>query len=221
MSTPGDPFKYTNPALSTPSTPPATRPAAERPMWQQAAAVIGGFVVGLYVLEFIDMLVKGSLDNGGIQPRTVDGLWGIVFAPVLHGGWAHLVANTIPLLVLGFLVMLSGIGRGLAATGIIWVIGGVGVWLFGSVNNHLGASVLVFGWLTYLITRGIFARHFGQMALGLVVLVIYGGALWGVLPGQPGISWEGHLFGAIGGVVAAWVLASDVRKAREAKALNR
>ncbi|MFD4267296.1 rhomboid family intramembrane serine protease [Rhodococcus sp. NPDC058481] len=199
---------------------PATKQAGERPVWQQAAAVIGGFVVALYVLEFIDMLVTARLDNGGIQPRTVDGLWGIVFAPVLHGGWAHLVANTIPLLVLGFLVLLSGIGRGLAATGIIWVIGGVGVWLFGSVSTHLGASVLVFGWLTYLITRGIFTRHFGQLAIGLVVLVIYGGALWGVLPGRTGISWEGHLFGAIGGVVAAWVLASDVRKAREAKALK-
>ncbi|MFD4179618.1 rhomboid family intramembrane serine protease [Rhodococcus sp. NPDC058514] len=199
---------------------PATKQAGERPVWQQAAAVIGGFVVALYVLEFIDMLVTARLDNGGIQPRTVDGLWGIVFAPVLHRGWAHLVANTIPLLVLGFLVLLSGIGRGLAATGIIWVIGGVGVWLFGSVSTHLGASVLVFGWLTYLITRGIFTRHFGQLAIGLVVLVIYGGALWGVLPGRTGISWEGHLFGAIGGVVAAWVLASDVRKAREAKALK-
>ncbi|MFC9790260.1 rhomboid family intramembrane serine protease [Rhodococcus sp. NPDC127528] len=211
-----------NPAGLPPgkSSPPATRSLGERPVWQQAAMVIGVFVFALYVLEFVDMLFRGGLDNGGIEPRTLDGLWGIVFAPVLHYGWGHLVANTIPLLVLGFLVLLSGIGRGLAATGIIWVVGGLGTWLFGGANsNHLGASVLVFGWLTYLIARGLFTRHFGQLMLGVVVLFVYGGLLWAVLPGVPGMSWQGHLFGAVGGVLAAWILASDVRKDRAAKAL--
>ncbi|MFC4603311.1 rhomboid family intramembrane serine protease [Rhodococcus kronopolitis] len=200
---------------------PGVPATTERPPWQQAAMVVGGFVVGLYLLEFIDMLLRGRLDNGGVEPRTLDGLWGIVFAPVLHAGWGHLVANTIPLLVLGFLVMLSGIGRGLAATGIIWVVGGLGQWLFGSTYSvHLGASVLVFGWLAYLIARGFFTRSFAQLALGVVVLIVYGGLLWGVFPGTSGMSWQGHLFGAVGGVLAAWVLASDVRKARAARAVT-
>ncbi|SDE12614.1 rhomboid family intramembrane serine protease [Rhodococcus tukisamuensis] len=219
MTNPMDQFRSTPAGLPVPGQPAV--PATQRALWQQAAMVIGGFVVGLYLLEFVDMLMRGRLDSVGVEPRTLDGLWGIVFAPVLHAGWGHLVANTIPLLVLGFLVLLSGIGRGLAATGIIWVVGGLGQWLFGGANSiHLGASVLVFGWLAYLIARGLFTRHLGQLALGLVVLVVYGGLLWGVFPGVNGMSWQGHLFGALGGVLAAWVLASDVRKARRAPALN-
>ena len=202
------------------STPPV--PTGSRPTWQQATIAISAFVIGLYVLEFLDMLLGNTLDAGGIEPRTLDGLWGVVFAPVLHYGWGHLVANTIPLLILGFLVMLSGIGRGLTATAIIWVVGGLGTWLTGGSGTvHLGASVLVFGWLGYLITRGLFTRHFGQLALGLVVLFVYGGMLWGVLPGTPGVSWQGHLYGAVGGVHAAWLLASDVRAERDARALSR
>ncbi|MGW0045339.1 rhomboid family intramembrane serine protease [Rhodococcus sp. NPDC003348] len=214
----------TQPTSSFPVPGPSNSPVptGSRPQWQQAAIAISAFVVGLYVLEFIDMLVGNRLDGGGVEPRTLSGLWGVLFAPVLHYGWGHLLANTLPLLVLGFLVMLSGIARGLEATAIIWVVGGLGVWLTGgSGTNHLGASVLVFGWLAYLIARGLFTRHFGQLALGLVVLLFYGGMLWGVLPGQPGVSWQGHLFGAVGGVLAAWILASDVRAARAAKALPR
>ncbi|MFD4292498.1 rhomboid family intramembrane serine protease [Rhodococcus sp. NPDC058505] len=212
----------THPTSSFPVPGPSNPPAgtASRPQWQQAAITISAFVVGLYLLEFIDMLVGNRLDGGGVEPRTVGGLWGVLFGPVLHFGWGHLIANTLPLLVLGFLVMLSGIGRGLAATAIIWVVGGLGTWLTGgSGTNHLGASVLVFGWLAYLIARGLFTRHFAQLAIGVVVLLVYGGLLWGVLPGQPGVSWQGHLFGAVGGVVAAWVLASDVRAERAAKAV--
>ncbi|WP_107985239.1 rhomboid family intramembrane serine protease [Rhodococcus sp. OK519] len=174
---------------------------------------IGGFAVVLYVLEAFDTIARDNpLDQWGIEPRTLDGLWGILFAPVLHFGWGHLLANTVPFLILGFLVLMSGIGRGLAATGIIWVIGGVGTWLTGGVGAHAGASVLIFGWLTFLLVQGIFTRSFGQIVLGVVVLFVYGGMLWGVLPGQYGISWQGHLFGAIGGVAAAWVLSADTRR---------
>lgn len=185
-----------------------------RPQWQRAAITVGVFVAVLYVLEAIDTVASNRLDGWGVEPRTLDGLWGVLFAPVLHFGWGHLFANTVPLLVLGFLVFLSGIARGLAATGIIWVIGGFGTWLTGDAGSHLGASVLVFGWLTYLLVRGIFARHVGQVLLGVVVFFVYGGLLWGVLPGQYGISWQGHLFGAVGGIVAAWALSSDARRKR-------
>ncbi|QKT11065.1 rhomboid family intramembrane serine protease [Rhodococcus sp. W8901] len=191
-------------------------PRVPRPLWQRAAMTIGGFAMVLYVLEAVDTVAGNPLDQWGIEPRTLDGLWGVLFAPMLHFGWGHLFANTVPLLILGFLVLMSGIGRGLAATGIIWVIGGVGTWLTGGVGAHLGASVLVFGWLTFLLVRGIFTRSIGQILLGVVVLFVYGGMMWGVLPGQYGISWQGHLFGAIGGVVAAWVLSSDTRRRRTA-----
>ncbi|QCB51840.1 rhomboid family intramembrane serine protease [Rhodococcus sp. PAMC28707] len=195
--------------------------APKRPLWQQAAMLMGSFVVLLWVIEIIDVASGSRVEQAGINPRSVDGLWGILFAPVLHDDWAHLIANTLPVLILGFLVLLSGLARGLTATGIIWVVGGVGTWLIGGANsNHIGASVLIFGWIAYLLTRGIFTRNLGQLAVGVVVFVIYGGALWGVLPSTPGVSWQGHLFGAVGGVLAAWFLSSDAREERKQKSLG-
>lgn len=194
------------------------RAADERPQWQVAAAIIGGFALLLYVIEFIDALMDHRLDQWGIEPLTLNGLWGILFAPLLHANWEHLAANTLPLLVLGFLVLLSGIARGLAATGIIWVVAGVGVWFTGGQNTlHIGASGIVFGWLAYLLVRGFFTRKIVQMLIGIVVFLIYGSLLWGALPGTPGVSWQGHLFGAIGGVLAAWILSGPERDARRAR----
>ncbi|MFD4368068.1 rhomboid family intramembrane serine protease [Rhodococcus sp. NPDC058521] len=185
-------------------------------MWQQAATVVGAFTMALYVIEVLDVLSGDRLERAGVEPRSFDGLWGILFAPILHDDWNHLFSNTIPLLVLGFLVLLSGVARGLAATGIVWVVGGFGTWLTGGANSiHIGASVLVFGWLAYLLVRGFFTRNFGQILIGVVVFFVYGGLLWGVFPSQPYVSWQGHLFGAAGGVLAAWTLSSDARKQRQ------
>lgn len=210
--------RFGNPGGTPPVTATAARPDAAgtiKQLWLRAGAVIGGFVGMLYLIEGVDQLDNGRLDSAGIEPREIDGLSGIVWAPVLHNGWDHLMGNTLPLLILGFLVLLSGIWRGVAATGIVWVVAGVGTWLTGADGTvHIGASSLVFGWLTYLICRGWFARNVGQILLGLVVLAVYGSLLWGVLPGQPGISWQGHLFGAVGGVLAGWVLSGDARRKR-------
>ncbi|MBF6090630.1 rhomboid family intramembrane serine protease [Nocardia cyriacigeorgica] len=186
-------------------------------VWAQAAVIVLGFTASLYVIEGFDAVAGVDLDQAGIEPRQIDGLTGILYAPVLHGGWAHLIGNTLPVLVLGFLALVSGIARGLAATAIIWVVAGVGTWLTGGSGTvHLGASALVFGWLTFIILRGWFGRHVGQIIIGLIVLAVYGSLLWGVLPGQPGISWQGHLFGAVGGVLAAWMLSGDERKRQPA-----
>jgi membrane associated rhomboid family serine protease len=182
----------------------------EIPAWQQAAAGTVAFTALLWAIEIVDAVLDNRLDQYGVQPRSGDGLLGIVFAPLLHGGWDHISANTGPVLVLGFLTLATGMLRGLAATAVIWVVGGVGVWLVaGSHSNHIGASGLIFGWIVYLAIRGIVNKQLWEIALGLVVLVIYGGALWGVLPGQPGVSWQGHLFGAVGGAVAALLLSNE------------
>jgi membrane associated rhomboid family serine protease len=193
---------------------PAGRPAPGFRI-QTAGLVIASFVALLYLVELVDTLAGHRLDAAGVQPRDPEGLDGILFAPVLHAGWAHLAANTVPLLVFGFLILLGGITRWVAVTVVVWVVGGVGVWLTGGDHTvHIGASGLAFGWLVYLLVRGLFSHSVRQVLLGLVLLFLYGGVLIGVLPGQPGVSWQGHLSGAIGGVLAAWWLGRRERGGR-------
>ncbi len=197
-----------------------------RPGWMVGGATILTFLALLYLIELIDQLTRHSLDANGIRPLETDGLWGIIFAPVLHANWQHLMANTIPLLVLGFLMTLAGLSRFVWATAIVWILGGFGTWLIGNIGSncgqtdHIGASGLIFGWLAFLLVFGIFVRRFTDIIIGLVVLFIYGGILLGAMPVLGtcgGVSWQGHLCGAIAGVVAAYLLSAPERKARASR----
>jgi membrane associated rhomboid family serine protease len=145
----------------------------------------------------------------------VESLPGVVLAPFLHGGFGHLISNTVPLLVLGALVAFSGLVRVLKVTALVVLVGGLGIWLVAPGGTiHLGASILVFGYAAYLIARGLFDRRFAYLAVGVVVAFVYGtGLLIGLLP-RPGISWQGHLFGALGGLLArrCWRSRSGVRR---------
>lgn len=167
--------------------------------------LLGGFILTLWLLELLDsLLLKGRLNRLGIRPRRLIGLRGIIFAPLLHGNLSHLAANTIPLLVLGWLIMLNGLNTFLTVTAIVWVISGLGTWLLGGYNtNHIGASGLVFGYFGYLLLRGYFDQSFSAITIAVLVGLIYGSMLWGVLPIHRGKSWQSHLFGFVGGGVAA------------------
>lgn len=166
--------------------------------------LIGGFLVALWSIEIVDTVLLGSaLQNHGLQPRTVDGLLGILTMPFLHGDWNHIASNTFPLAIFGTLILLRGLTRFLAVTAIAVFLSGVGVWLLGATGNHVGASGLIFGYLGYLVSVGFWERKLGSILLSLTVGFLYGGMLWGVLPGQEGISWEGHLFGFLSGIFAA------------------
>jgi membrane associated rhomboid family serine protease len=180
---------------------------------RQAAIVVGGFVVLLYLIELIDAVLPTNLDRFGIEARTVSGLDGILWAPLLHHGWGHLLANTLPVLIFGFLAMSSGLAQWIAVTATIWVVSGVGVWLIGGDGVTVGASGLALGWLTFLLVRGIFSRSFAQLLIAVVLFLYWGGTLLGILPGNPGVSWQGHLFGAGAGVLAAWLVAVASRRA--------
>ncbi|MBJ7338394.1 rhomboid family intramembrane serine protease [Mycolicibacterium sp.] len=195
--------------------------AKKRPSWMVGGATVVSFVALLYVIEAVDQVSGSRLEQDGIRPLEVDGLWGILWAPLLHANWAHLVANTIPALVLGFLVSLAGMSRFIYATAIVWILGGLGTWLIGNLGapygvetNHIGASGLIFGWLTFLIVFGFFTRHAWQIVVGILVFLVYGGILWGALPGTFGVSWQGHLCGGIAGVIAAYLLSGPERTAR-------
>ena len=205
----------TGPASQTPPT--------KWPAWKVGGATILIFVALLYLIEIVDQLTGHALDRNGIRPLESRGLEGILFAPLLHANWGHLIANTVPALVLGFLVTLAGMGRFIKATAIIWILGGLGTWLLGDIDrcplgtNHIGASGLIFGWLGFLLVYGWLTRHLWQIAVSLVVLFYYGSIRTGAIPvmrGGGGVSWQGHLTGAIAGVLAAYWLSSPEREAR-------
>ena len=172
-----------------------------------AVLVMVLLLAGLWVLELLDQLSGNQLDQLGIHARELDGMPEIFTAPFLHAGWDHLISNSLPFFVLGFLVLLSGIARWLVSSLIIIVISGMAAWFLTPANTIiLGASGLIFGWLTYLLARGIWSRRPAQVVIAVLVLLLYGGLIWGVFPGNTGISWQAHLGGAIGGVLAAWLL---------------
>ena len=160
----------------------------------------------MWAVETVD-LVAGDLDSAGIRPRDPEGLVGIATSPFLHGGFGHLIGNTIPFLILGAAIAIGGLMRTLVVTGIVAAVGGLGTWLTAPSNTVvIGASGLVFGFATYLVARGAYSRLPLHFVGGLVVLAIYGSTLLVGLVPTPGVSWQGHLFGALGGLVAARVV---------------
>jgi membrane associated rhomboid family serine protease len=181
---------------------------------------VGSLVGLMWFSELVDTIAGHHLDRYGVRPRSLVGLRGIPLAPFLHVGWQHLIGNTVPFVILGVLIALSGVVRFAKANLIIGLCSGLGMWLFGATNSvHLGASGMVFGYLGYLLSRGFFDRRFGQIVLGAIVGVVYGGLLWGVLPTDSGVSWQGHLFGFLGGVAAAWFMRRPSKKAKTASPL--
>ena len=151
-----------------------------------------------------NIALGGALLKFGIVPRTTDGLIGILVAPFLHANLDHLVANTVPFLLFGWLVMLRD-RRHFAVVTLLAMLGsGLLSWTLGAPNSiHIGASGVVFGYFGFLLLAGWYARSAGSIAISLLVGVLWGGTVLGVLPGTPGISWQGHLGGFIGGVLAA------------------
>ena len=170
--------------------------------------LVGAMVVVMWLVEVVNSVDHYSLDRFGIRPRATDGLDGIVLSPFLHASWGHLIGNTIPFVMLGGLIALSGLARVAAVTATVAAVGGVGVWLFAPSNSlHIGASGVVFGYAGYLVARGLFTRSILHLAVGAVVAAVWGTTLLSGLVPHDGISWQGHLFGGLGGILAARLLA--------------
>ncbi len=179
------------------------------------AKVLALLLAIMWVEEAIDFVLHGALNQYGIVPRNVTGLRGIVFAPFLHANFTHLIANTLPFASLAWFVMLRRMRDFVIVSLMVMLIGGLGTWLIGpSYSVHIGASGVIFGYLGFLLARGFFERSWLAILLSLAVAFVYGGALWGVLPGQAGVSWQGHLFGFIGGVLAAKWVPMQVKRRR-------
>ncbi|MCW3815364.1 rhomboid family intramembrane serine protease [Micromonospora sp. DR5-3] len=159
----------------------------------------------LFLIEALDVGLHGNLDvTAGIIPHRIQGLDGVFFSPFLHADFNHLYSNSIPLILLGTFVLAAGTRRFLWSTLLIILISGLGVWFTGSPNSVVvGASGVIFGYLGVLLTRGVVERSWWNFAVVLLVGLLYGWQLLGILPTDEHISWQGHLFGLLGGVVAA------------------
>jgi membrane associated rhomboid family serine protease len=173
----------------------------------QGGVVVLAMAAVMWIVEAVDQIAGGRLDAYGIEPRETDGLDGVVWAPFLHAGFDHLIGNTIPFLVLGLAIAFGGAMRVAVVTVIVALVGGLGTWLVAPSNTvHIGASGIVFGYAAYLVARGAYSRSAAQIGIGLIVLAVWGTTLLRGLVPEDGISWQGHFFGAVGGIVAAWLL---------------
>lgn len=187
----------------TPATP--ANPGSKTGVLKQNALIIGIALAAMWGLEIIDAIAGQALNSWGILPRHVSGLIGIPLAPLLHGDFGHLAANTVPFAVLAFFTLLRGVKTFALVTAFSVVVGGLLVWLMGSSAYHIGASGLIFGYFGYLIAAGIFERSLKSILLAVLVGLLYGGMIFGVMPGRVGVSWEGHLFGFLAGAGYAWL----------------
>lgn len=174
------------------------------------------FAVGLagvmWIVGAVNILLDYRLSEFGIVPRSIDGLRGIPLMPFLHANFNHLVVNTLPAAFLGALVAIQGKSSFLKATAFIMLVGGFALWVVGREGVHVGASGLIFGYVGYLIARAWYVRSLGAVLAAIVVVVLYGGALFGVLPTTSGVSWEGHLTGLLAGGLAARVSSPSRRE---------
>ena len=179
----------------------------------QRLFVLAAFVSTLWVIQSVNWAIGYQLNFAfGLIPREAAGLDGIVLMPLLHGSFEHLLSNTPPLVVMGGLLAATATRALIAVNAVIVALGGALVWLFGSSAIHIGASGLIFGWFGFLVARGLLDRSLATLGVATSVGLIYGTMVWGVLPGQPGVSWEAHLFGTIAGVFAALLVRTHVHR---------
>ena len=172
--------------------------------WQSRAGTLFGSLALVWAVSLYGLLVDERLVYAlALVPRRIEGLPGILSAPLVHGSFAHLLANTVPLLILGGMVVARGVAYHLAMTLAIVLLGGLGLWVFGRNAAHIGASGLIFGYFGLLVARGYYERSLQSIAVAVMVVVVYGGMIAGVLPRDDQVSWEAHLFGLLAGGLCA------------------
>jgi membrane associated rhomboid family serine protease len=187
--------------------PARTEPPSQPNSWTVSLIIMVGIAAVLWVIQIVNAANNYSLDRFGLRPRRVDGLWGVVTEPFLHASYGHLFSNTIPLIGIGWVLMLSGIRAWLTVSGLVVILGGLATWLVAPSGLIVGASALVFGWLGYLIARAYFSRKLRWIFVAVVVLVFFGTLLGGLLPSfNSNVSWQAHVCGFAAGVAAGAAL---------------
>ena len=174
--------------------------------------LLAGFIAVIWGVEVANTLMDHRLSEFGIVPRTTEGLRGIPLWPFLHAGFGHVISNTLPMAVLGGVIAIQGRNTLLKVSAIVVVVSGAGVWVFARPGIHVGASGLVFGYFGYLVARGWYQRSLSSVAVAILVVFFYGGLIFGIVPSLGFVSWEGHLFGLMAGILAAKII--DEKKPR-------
>lgn len=190
------------PVTAEPDDPTVQARTDRRRFWR-AALLSAGFVALLWWIKMVEVMLGQDLHGLTLRPGDWSGLIGVLTAPLLHGSLKHLAANSLPLLILGTLLFATLPRAALRSVVLIWLFSGIGVWLIGRPSGHLGASGLTHGLMLLLFVAGIIRRDRPAIAAACIAFFMYGGMLLTVLPREAGISWEYHLTGAIGGVLAA------------------
>jgi membrane associated rhomboid family serine protease len=198
-------------SVTTPQAPGRRRqPSTKARTRAEGIRLLAGIVAVMWIVEIINTVDSNRLDGDGIYGRSFSHLWGILTAPFIHASFAHLIGNTIPFVFLGLIIALRGAARLALVTAIVIVIGGLGTWLISPAGvPTVGASGVVFGYATYLLARGFFDRSLLELFTGVIVGVVWGAVLLASIVPHYGVSWQGHVCGAIAGVLAAWFLRRD------------
>jgi membrane associated rhomboid family serine protease len=157
----------------------------------------------IWIVEIVNLFTGHSLYIYGVLPREISGLKGILLHPFIHASLQHLISNSVPLVVLGFLVALDGTWQFVKTS--IWIIlcGGILLWLFGRSSFHVGASLLIFGYFGYVVMRAVSKKTISSVIIAILTIFFYGGLIYGLVPLNNHISWEGHLFGLLSGIMSA------------------
>ena len=167
----------------------------------QAVQIVFYLTLIIWIVEIINLVFGHQFYTWGILPRNTDGLVGIVLHPFIHGSLQHTILNTLPLIVLGAFVALEGKNNFLKVTGLIVVIGGLLLWLMGRSSYHVGASLLIFGYFGFILSIAFYRKTISSILVAVVTIFMYGGLIYGVIPMDNQVSWEGHLFGLIAGII--------------------
>ncbi|MEM9714023.1 MAG: rhomboid family intramembrane serine protease [Actinomycetota bacterium] len=194
---------------------PSDRRTRWEPLLRHGFGLILVALAVIWVVEIVDTVVLDDrLQGNGIIPRRSEGLDGILWAPFLHSNFGHVWSNSIPLVVLGGLVSVRGFRYWAVVTAMAFFVGGGLTWALAGTGNHIGASGVVFGYFGAVLGAAWFERRPRPLAAALLAIFLYSGFVAGLVP-QEGISWEGHLFGLLAGVVAAKLMAEPRRRRGE------
>jgi len=177
----------------------------KKPGFKQALLIALAFVILLWLIEILDRALDLNLYHLGVYPREPAGLFGILYAPLIHSSWNHLLSNSFALLVLGTALVYGYPRSTMPVFLMVYFCSGICTWLFARQSYHIGASGLAHGMMFFIFTIGILRRDRLSVALAMIVFFVYGGMIWSIFPQEPRISYESHFFGAVIGVIAAFL----------------